>query len=337
MDYSDVIAKAWNRNILFSVMLELTYRCNLDCFYCYNDRRAQGQPMTMADYLRLLEELKAMGTMNLTFTGGEPLASPYFFKLGRAARAKGFVVRIKSNGHALDPNRALRLKREVDPFTVEVSLHGATAETHDRQTRVPGSFHRLMRNLQGMKEVGLRVQLNATLTSWNEGEMVQMHELAERLGMRLQMDARVTPRDDGDLTPLQIAPSRKAVERLMALKQLQVGAAPKQGKAVSVNYHCGAGVSSVTVDPWGRVYPCVQWRRPLGNLHQQSMQAIWECSPQLMEVRAINRQVKGMVDEQGMKKAAFCPGLAEQRTGSPLVFDGETLHRMDILRSIKKG
>ena len=77
---------------------------------------------------------------------------------------------------------------------VEISLHGATAATHDRQTRVPGSFGRLLANLERMRALGLRVQLNATMTSWNEAEMGPMSALAEGLGMALRWNTQITPR-----------------------------------------------------------------------------------------------------------------------------------------------
>ena len=58
-----------------------------------------------------------------------------------------------------------------------MSLHGATAATHDRQTRVPGSFDRLLANLGELRPLGLRVKLNSTLTAWNEGEIEGMFDL----------------------------------------------------------------------------------------------------------------------------------------------------------------
>ena len=119
--------------------------------------------------------------MNLTLTGGEPLAHPDFLALGARARELGFVVRVKSNGHALRGELARRLRDEIDPFLIEVSLHGATAATHDRQTRVPGSFDRLLANLRELRELGLRVKLNSTLTAWNEGEIAGMFALADAL------------------------------------------------------------------------------------------------------------------------------------------------------------
>ena len=168
MSYERTIAGAWKRHHLFSALVELTYRCNLDCTFCYNDLSLTGEPLHLADYERFFGDLAELGCLHLTLSGGEPLAHPDFFAIGAKARELGFVVRIKSNGHALGGEILRRLQDEVDPYVVEVSLHGALPDTHDRQTRVTGSFARLMSNLQLMRARRLRVKLNCTLTRWNE-------------------------------------------------------------------------------------------------------------------------------------------------------------------------
>src|SRR5215470_16533007 len=164
--YTDTLQRTWNENLLFSAMCELTYRCNLDCTFCYNDTALKGVPLRREQYFHFFEELCELGTLNLTLTGGEPLAHPEFFTLGRRARELGFVVRVKSNAHALRGKLLQRMKDEVDPFMVEVSLHGATAATHDRQTQVAGSFDRLVANLRDARASGLRIKLNSPLTVW---------------------------------------------------------------------------------------------------------------------------------------------------------------------------
>ena len=175
--FDDLMARSWSQNRLTSVLLELTYRCNLDCFFCYNDLGLRGTPLALEQYEALLHDLGAMGVLTLVLSGGEPLAHRDFFRIGALARELGFVVRVKSNGHALRHELARRLRDEVDPFLVEVSLHGATAATHDRQTRVPGSFDQLMANLREMLALGLRVKVNSTLTLWNENETAAMYAL----------------------------------------------------------------------------------------------------------------------------------------------------------------
>ncbi|HEV7509108.1 MAG TPA: hypothetical protein VGS07_29805 [Thermoanaerobaculia bacterium] len=51
--------------------------------------------------------------LNLTQSGGEPLVHPDFFLLGSPARELGFVVRVKSNGHALRGAAPCRLRNKV--------------------------------------------------------------------------------------------------------------------------------------------------------------------------------------------------------------------------------
>ena len=347
MLHQSIIAKTWRDNILFSAMIELTYSCNLNCFFCFNDLELKGRPLSTEQYLQLLRDLAAMQVMNLTLTGGEPLAHPDFFAIGRTARAQGFVVRVKSNGHALRGELAQRLKEEVDPYCVDISLHGACAATHDRQTQVPGSFARLMENLPELGRLGLRLKLNAAMTRWNEDEIEAMLDLADSLGLPLAINPTISPRDDGDQSPLDIAPSlagRARLFRLLAERGPRVGS-PDHASATVANHYgnskaaaavdknCGAGVSGVTIDPYGNVLPCVQWRRPLGNLHAQSIAAIWSGSAALDEVRRLDTAANRMVEALGPRGRlmAFCPGLAEALTGSPLAVYDAAREQMDLL------
>lgn len=326
MAFTDTLQRTWRENILFSVLVELTYRCNLNCFFCYNDPHLRGVPLTTEQYVRFFEDLQELGALNLTFSGGEPLARADFFTLGRQARERGFVVRVKSNGHALNGRLARRLREEVDPFIVEISLHGARAETHDRQTRVSGSFGRLLANLSEMRALGLRVKLNSPLTAWNEAEIEAMFALADDWDLPINFDPQITPRDDGDSSPLGLAPSRDGVARLLALQRERAAARRRSDQesrstdatAETVGAkHCGAGSATVTIDPFGNVYPCVQWRRRVGNLHEQSIQTIWRQSRELTEVRRLAVEVKQMLSQHGPLGFGFCPGLAEQETGDP--------------------
>lgn len=328
-----IAARAVETNTLFGVLLELTYRCNLDCFFCYNDLSKRGTPVSTERYLALLEELQGMGVLNLTLSGGEPLAHPGFWIIARRASALSFAVRVKTNGHSVDATVARKLLDEVAPFMVEVSLHGATPATHDRQTRVPGSFDRLMANLQAMKDVGLHVKLNSTLTSWNAGETEGMFDLADSLGMLLSVDTTVSPRDDGNREPMEIAPSvddivrlRRVVEKRYAAPSLATGMdpideVPQEPRTGSLpRKNCGVGSSTLAIDPYGDVFPCVQWRRPVGNIHGKLLADVWHGNPRLAEIRSLSVEAARMVDSQGVsgRFLAFCPALAEQHTGSPL-------------------
>jgi MoaA/NifB/PqqE/SkfB family radical SAM enzyme len=339
---ASLVARSWRDNHLFSVLVELTYRCNLNCYFCYNDLGQRGRELGTEQFVALFEELAEMGVLNLTLSGGEPLAHRDFFALGGHARRLGFVVRVKTNGHTVREPIARRLREEVDPFIVEVSLHGATAATHDRQTRVPGSFERLVANIRVMLDEGLRVKVNTTLTAWNEGELGGMFALVDGFGVAFQVDPEVTPRDDGDRAPLSIRASREGLERLYRLQMERALAArpgvlvAREGDAIAApvpsGKHCGAGSSVVAVDPFGNVYPCVQWRRPVGNLHEHSMREIWAGSRELAAVRETTTAVADVVAGYGDAGPllGFCPGAAQTASGDPLRVDDEHLLRADL-------
>ena len=73
--------------------------------------------------------------LNLTLSGGEPLAHPDFFLLGSRARELGFVVRVKSNGHALR-GAALRLSEPVLVRRRLSSPRGLPARLLERQSEL---------------------------------------------------------------------------------------------------------------------------------------------------------------------------------------------------------
>lgn len=348
MNFDQVIANTRQQKRLFSALLELTYRCNLDCFFCYNDTNLEGTPLSLAQYLNLLDDLQRMGCFNIILSGGEPLAHPDFFALGSAARERGFVVRIKSNGHALREAMARRIKEEIDPFMIEVSLHGAGADSHDRQTRVPGSFEQLLSNLEVLNSLELRFQLNAVLTRWNQADIEGMYAIADQLGVNLQFDTQLSPRDDGDRGPLELAPDTEAHARLVALQRKRQQNLPSREREAlerglntpereETTPHCGAGFSTITVDPYGTVYPCVQWRRPIGSLHQASIGEIWS-SGLLDQIRHANLAAAGktrMLEKRG-SSLGYCPGLADALSGSATTVYPTALLQQQLWKSGEK-
>lgn len=341
MTFSDTVKRTWNGNRLMSVLLELTYACNLDCVFCYNDLSLGGQRLSFEQYRELLDDLASLGVLNLSLSGGEPLAHPRFFEIASHARGLGFVIRLKTNGHAVKPSVARRIREEVDPFLVEVSIHGATAETHDKQTRVPGSFDRLVANIGTMRSQGLRVKANSVLTRWNEHEIEELLALYDELGVAFQIDPEVKPKDDGDRSPLAIEATAEGQTRYKQVLEARAkgstrGAEPVsatvQRKAImaGTDKHCGAGSNSIAVDPYGRVLPCVQWRVPVGNLHQQRITEIWRGSSKLSEVRETTKAVRRKLEELGDddRVSSFCPGAAHTYSGDPLAIEPSVEPRM---------
>lgn len=295
-----------------AALLELTYRCNLRCVYCYNDRERIRGHLTTAEWMGILPQIAEMGVLHLALSGGEPLLHPGFDEILREARRLEFAIRVKTSGDLLTRERARRIKALGDPFLVELSLHGADQATHERQTRVPGSFERLLANARGAVAEGLRVRMVCTLTRWNEDQLDDMAALAGELGVPLRFSTDVSPKDNGDRSPLDLKVSADGYRRYRAWVARQAGLvedAASQPDPGEVERTCGAAATGFTVDPLGNVLPCVQWRQSAGNLRETPLREIWEQSPVLRAARNAVRLAASRIGP-GETMCHFCPGMA---------------------------
>ena len=314
-----------------NVHLELTYACNWRCVFCYNPRHFDRNRLSAAEWMAVLDDLRRLGTLNITFTGGEPLTHPEFFAIARAARERAFAIRIFTNATLVDDDAADRIATLV-PLAVEVSIHGATAETHDRTTAREGSFAKTLEGVDRLVARGVPVVLKTPLTSINAHELDALAALAAARALPLQVDPHLTPRDDGDLGPTRFAASPADIRRAMEL-----GGVPDFERSRG-GYNCGLGRITMAVDPEGNVFPCLQWRhRAIGNVRERPLRDMWRDSPARLEAAAVAVAANDSLLDEGGAVSAFpyCPALAMQETGDPLVPDAGFRLRAEIAAEVR--
>jgi MoaA/NifB/PqqE/SkfB family radical SAM enzyme len=315
--------------------LELTYRCNWRCAFCYNPRHRDKRGLGLVEWTQVLDDLRELGTLSLTLTGGEPLAHTQFPAIARAASERRFALRIFTNG-ALVSETLADLIADLRPLAVEMSLHGALAETHDLVTGVAGSFVAMLAGLGRLHARGVPLRLKSLLTSVNHREIDAMITLAAELGVPHQLDATVTPRDDGDPAPLQYRAPHESVARMYRLLAERGSLPFAERTAGGVN--CGLGRITLAVDPEGEVYPCLQWRHSsLGNVRTTRLVKLWRSSPARAQAAYVSTAVNDAMLERGGAQARFpfCPALAAQHTGDPLLPDDEHAVHGAIVESLR--
>jgi MoaA/NifB/PqqE/SkfB family radical SAM enzyme len=317
--------------------LELTYRCNWRCVFCYNPRHFDRRGLSLDEWTKVLDDLRELGTLSVTLTGGEPLAHPEFAAIARAVRGRELALRIFTNG-ALVSEELSEVIAEVRPLAVEMSLHGASAETHDRVTGAPHSFEAMFSGLERLKRRGVPLVLKSLVTRLNEQEIDAMIALAERSGVNHQLDADVTPRDDGDEGLLGYRASPVAVEQ-MYRRTAEQGPLPWAGREPG-GVNCGLGRITVAVDPEGEVYPCLQWRRSsLGNVREARLRDLWRSSGAREEAAGVAVAANEAMRSRGgaLARFPFCPALAAQHTGDPLEPDEGHGLRARIVDGLRAG
>jgi len=321
-----ITARNWNQAVPMSALLELTFVCNHACSFCYNSPTGQRE-MTTTEVFDALQKLADFNILYLTLTGGEPLVRRDFFEIAGRARELGFAIRIYTNAFLIDAAMAKKMKQVANPVEVEISIHGATPATHEKLTCVPGSLAKVLDAVRFLRAEGVKTILKCPITRDNQHEVLEMYRIAQELGSTIIFDPVITPRDDGDKDPLDLMATDEFLEKYWT-DDAYAGARKENvplprndapGEAV-----CGTGRSSLAIDPYGNIYPCVQWRRSAGNIKElKELKGMWRTSPVLIEVRkaAVDMADKLRAQKESGQSGGFCNfclGVADLQTGDPM-------------------
>ena len=322
--YETMLNAAFTQAVPLNCQIEITYRCNHLCTFCYN-APSGAREMTTPQIFDVLKKVSDLGVLYCTLTGGEALCHKDFFKIAKEVRRLGMALRIYSNGYLMADKKVVRRIKELNPFEVEISVHGARAESHEALTRIKGSFAKTIQAIENLNEAGIKTVLKCPITRLNQDELFEIKEMCKRLGREIIFDAVITPKDDGSQDPLSLRPEDDVLEKYWGewYSKLHDGKIPPRGNHCEAGdtTNCGTGFSGFTIDPYGNFLPCVAFRRTVANvLELDDLKEMWAGSPVLQEIRELNVQAKREVNKHpdGPYFMGFCLGVAEKQVGDPL-------------------
>ncbi len=317
------------RRVPVEVSIEVTHRCPLECQHCYNnlpmsDTNARKEELTFEEHVRLLDELVDLGCLWLLYTGGEIFARKDFLDIYTEAKKRGFLITLFTNGTMITPRVADHLAK-YRPFNLEITLYGATRETYEALTRIPGSFDRCMRGIALLLERGLPLKLKTVPTSLNVHEVYEMKRFAEQdLGVEFKFDPLVNPRTDCSQSPLAVRltpeqavalefrdPARRG-EYLRLVESELAANLPVSTK----RYTCGGGHNGCAIDPKGKLTICVLSHRDGYDLRSGSFQQGWD--GRLKEIRATTTTKETICTNCRIRTlCSMCPANGELEGGDP--------------------
>ena len=300
---------------------ELTDRCNLSCAHCYINQpaacnQARQDELSTAQVKEVLDQIAEAGCLHLLLTGGEPLLRPDFSEIYLHARRKGILVMLFTNATMLTPT-IIEVLKEAPPHLVEVSIYGATQETYEAVSRVPGSFKRFLHGLRLLQESGLPVATKSVLLTINKHELPMMRKLAEDFGFRYRYDGSIFPRLNGSDDPFQYRLSieemleldRSDPERMQAWVDNYENTKHLQMRSEKFVYSCGAGYRSFHISSSGELSPCMMTRRPSYDILEMGFRNAWQ---KLGEVRLVERTLKlPCINCSAAGMCVQCPGWSQ--------------------------
>lgn len=282
---------------------ELSPCCNMNCRMCYvrksaEDVQKQGGLISPQKWIAIGRELKEMGLLYLLLTGGEPFLYSGFRQVYETFHDMGIVLAINSNGTLIDEETVGWLKRRA-PFSVNITLYGGSRETYARLCNYPDGFDRAVRAIHLLKDAGITVKINATMTPYNIGDLQFIRQMGLELNAPVQYSSYSFPavrKDEANVGRGDRFTVREYAECKKQIRQLRMSKEEKQELAKAVYYHdfsgldtesscdqeriegvrCHAGRCSFWINWKGEMLPCGVVAKPRTYPLTQGLQEAWE-------------------------------------------------------------
>ncbi|HAZ06996.1 MAG TPA: hypothetical protein DCZ01_00415 [Elusimicrobia bacterium] len=165
------------------LVLTLAYDCQQSCVFCSENEGLAGRhpSLGLEETLRILLVKRREGVKTVFIGGGgEPTLNLHFPKIVEAAKRLGMRLCVISNGlRFADAAFAGRVLPWIDEIVF--SLHGDTADVHERVTGTPGSFTRVAAAFRNAA-AGARALASmtvATRLNWDQIDRIVCRSLGE--------------------------------------------------------------------------------------------------------------------------------------------------------------
>jgi MoaA/NifB/PqqE/SkfB family radical SAM enzyme len=169
--------------------LNLGYSCNARCKFCYYvtdvTSRNRDKDLSTEEARHVLKRHRRRGMEVVDLTGGEPTIRKDIVELVRyAKRELGYRhVGLITNGIRLRNREFAAHLVEAGADDFLFSLHGSLPGMHDEMTGVPGSFDKLIRGVQNVKDLSARVRANTVVTGENFTDIHNIAKIYSEMGV----------------------------------------------------------------------------------------------------------------------------------------------------------
>jgi MoaA/NifB/PqqE/SkfB family radical SAM enzyme len=292
--------------------LELTYKCNLNCPYCYIGESRNKNELSSDEWIKVINQIPAWSL--ITLVGGEPLVRKDFAEIfsKSASTAK---VNVVTNGILLN-DEIIDLFINKKLLLLSVSLDGY-GENHDKNRGKEGIFDTVINNLEKLnsqkQEKNLpMVDIKTIVLENNLDDLVKIYKLCSEMkfefisiaflranSLKQNSVLRDSFEEEFYKTQYPIKPYfdmkhfeevYKEIQSLSKKSATVIRYAPKFAAKDELNQieklfaentkepseiyqPCLYPWSNIHINPEGDIYPCLSYK--IGNVRNTEINKIW--------------------------------------------------------------
>ena len=294
LDFATDKRSQWEKNHqLYSVIFELTPKCNFNCVHCYLHDHHASNELSFDEMVQIIDILYEKEVLFITFTGGDIFTRKDFVDIYLYAKRKGFIVELYTNG-ALITDQVITVFSEYPPLLVDISLYGACEETYRKVTGVRGAFDKVIANIKKLISAGIRVSVKAPVLNLYYDELPQIKKIAEGFNIPFRTGFEIFPSIDNDSSVQNYAVSLKDSLRYEFSefdKKPRTFGEDEDAEYIDLVkerplFRCKLGRASCAIDYDGNICPCMSFRHAGKKLTLETFDEVWKSFSQYPKMKA---------------------------------------------------
>lgn len=288
---------------LKELKIEVTYKCALACIHCSSDATPSNTlDMNPDKCMEIIKHAAKLGVIKLAFSGGEPLLWPSLEYAIELASSFGIEVTVYTTGNAPNIEEILLKLRDKGLKRAIFSVFGPNSQTHERITRISGSFQQTINAIKIAQKLLLETEIHFVALVRNYYLLKGVAELGNDLGVHRVSVLRFVPQGRGSLLQNDTLNINQNIELKRSIEELRrLGYNIRTGTPFNVlllndNPKCPSGKDRLIIAPDLRLYPCDAFKQiraedvvdciNYSSLENSTLLECWIKSPYLETIRS---------------------------------------------------
>lgn len=249
-----------------NINLILTRMCNLNCVYCFSERRKEN--LDFNNLMQLIDQLDEFEDFTFNLTGGEPFLYPNITDVIEIIGKKKGKCNIFTNGTIIN-KKILQILKKYN-YRLFISLDSLNESINDQ---LRGKLNTVLENIQMICSEGILVTIECVLSKKNYHEIGKMIDFTRSKGLEIHFNPIADDSIELSLSNLEKSELENLLKSIFAYKDLMDKRNFYYIYAFLKNINikklmpCNIPENNIVIDSDGNAYSCYYNKKKVGSLN----------------------------------------------------------------------